>query len=136
MARGLEPENYPMTKQNASDTSRKKSMATPPKAAPAKKASAAGTPPKARARTAPTANVAPANVTPAQIPARPGGKLGLIVDRLGTEAGATIEELASMTGWQMHTVHAALSRLRKRGFAMKLDRDGERKAYRLDGLEG
>ncbi len=72
----------------------------------------------------------------AEAPARPGGKLGLIVDRLGTKAGTTIEELAGMTSWQMHTVRAALSRLRTRGFAMRRDRDGERKAYRLERREG
>jgi hypothetical protein len=122
-----------MTKQNSSATSGKKSIPAPAKATPAKKASAAGAPRKARAGTAP-ANVTPATTAPT--PARPGGKLGQIVDRLGAEAGATIEELTGMTGWQAHTVHAALSRLRTRGFAMRLDRDGERNAYRLVRQEG
>ncbi|WP_420392112.1 DUF3489 domain-containing protein [Acuticoccus sp.] len=64
-------------------------------------------------------------------PSRPGGKLGMFVERLATDAGATILELAAATGWQRHTVHGALSRLRSRGFAMRLDSVGGRKAYRL-----
>ena len=62
---------------------------------------------------------------------RPGGKLGLILDRLGRTAGATIDELVDATGWQKHSVHGALSRLRTRGFAVRLESTAGRKAYRL-----
>ena len=62
---------------------------------------------------------------------RPGGKLGLILDRLGRKTGATIDELVDATGWQKHSVHGALSRLRTRGFAIRLEAKGRRKAYRL-----
>ena len=68
-------------------------------------------------------------------PQRPGGKLGLIVDRLAASAGATADELAEATGWQKHTVLGALSRLRSRGFAMRLEDESGRKAYRLDRAE-
>lgn len=64
-------------------------------------------------------------------PAQPGGKLGVLVEHLATDAGATVAELAEATGWQRHTVHGALSRLRSRGFDMRLDSVGDRKAYRL-----
>jgi len=40
---------------------------------------------------------------------RPGGKLGLILDRLGRKTGATIDELVDATGWQKHSVHGALT---------------------------
>ena len=46
---------------------------------------------------------------------RPGGKLGLILDRLSTRKGATIGDLVKATGWQKHSVYGALSRLRTRG---------------------
>jgi Protein of unknown function (DUF3489) len=113
-----EPEDHPMTKQSRSKTRDRKPVRAP-------------------------AHVTPANVTPADavsrdapapVPGRPGGKLGLIVDQLGTKAGATIADLAAITGWQTHTVHAALSRLRRRGFAARLE--SERKVYRLVGREG
>ena len=68
-------------------------------------------------------------------PSRPGGKLGLIVDRLAAKAGATATELAVATGWQKHTVLGALSRLRTRGFAMRLEAEGDRRAYLLDRTE-
>ena len=71
-----------------------------------------------------------------EAPQRPGGKLGLIVDRLTASAGATADELAEATGWQKHTVLGALSRLRARGFAMRLETEEGRKAYRLDRAEG
>lgn len=69
-------------------------------------------------------------------PTRPDGKLGLIVDRLATSAGATADELGEALGWQRHTVLGALSRLRARGFAMRLEPDGDRNVYRLDRSEG
>ncbi len=62
---------------------------------------------------------------------RPGGKLGLILDRLGRKTGATIDELVDATGWQKHSVHGALSRLRSGGLAIRLDAKAGRKAYRL-----
>jgi hypothetical protein len=64
---------------------------------------------------------------------RPGGKLGVIIDRLAAKTGATADELVIATGWQRHSVLGALSRLRSRGFAMRFDPQADRKAYRLDG---
>ncbi len=86
--------------------------------------------PRARAkkkRPATSAQKAPAK--------RPGGKLGLILDRLERTAGATIDELVDATGWQKHSVHGALSRLRSGGFAVRLESTVGRKAYRLAPAE-
>ena len=69
-------------------------------------------------------------------PTRPGGMLGLIIDRLAGKAGATAQELSEATGWQQHSVLGALSRLRARGFAIRLEAKGNRTAYRLDRAEG
>ncbi len=66
---------------------------------------------------------------------RPGGKLGLILDRLGRKTGATIDELIDATGWQKHSVHGALSQLRSGGFAIGLESTKGRKAYRLASAE-
>lgn len=67
----------------------------------------------------------------------PSGKLSILLDHVGQPVGATIDELADATGWQRHTIRAAFSRLRQRGFpiAFAIDPDG-RKAYRLDPKEG
>jgi hypothetical protein len=66
---------------------------------------------------------------------RPGGKLGLILDRLEVQTGATVDELVDTTDWQKHSVHGALSRLRTRGFAIRLEATEGRNAYRLEPVE-
>lgn len=63
--------------------------------------------------------------------ARPNGKLGLVLDAIGTDAGATLDELVAATGWLPHTARAALTRLRQRGFPIVLEIQEGRKAYRL-----
>jgi len=89
---------------------------------------------KTRKTSAASAAAAPA---PARAePSLPGGKLGLIIQRLGAKTGATADELAKTTGWQRHTVHGALSRLRTRGFAIRVETEGERRAYHLARAEG
>ncbi|HZJ11825.1 MAG TPA: DUF3489 domain-containing protein [Methyloceanibacter sp.] len=67
---------------------------------------------------------------------RPGGKLGLIVDRLSTNTGVTANELVEVTGWQRHSVLGALSKLKSRGFAFHLDTHADRKAYRRTASKG
>jgi hypothetical protein len=67
---------------------------------------------------------------------RPSGKLGLMVERLAAKTGATTEELAAITGWQKPSVLGALSRLRSHGFAVQLDVQPHRKAYRLTKVRG
>ena len=67
---------------------------------------------------------------------RPGGKLGLIVERLSAKTGATADELVEVTGWRRPSVLGALSRLRSRGVAMQLDVQPDRKAYRLNKAKG
>lgn len=68
--------------------------------------------------------------TSASVP-RPAGKLGVIVDRIAARNGAIADELVTATGWQRHSVLGALSRLKTRGFAIRLDAEADRKAYRL-----
>lgn len=67
----------------------------------------------------------------------PQGKLGLIIARISTPDGATIEGLAKETGWQQHTLRAAISRMRRSGFQIELTAgpDGS-KAYRAVEAEG
>jgi hypothetical protein len=66
--------------------------------------------------------------------AHPRGKLGRVLDAVAAKDGATLAELAALTGWQPHTTRAALTGLRRRGFVLVLGRvedAGGRKAYRL-----
>ena len=59
-----------------------------------------------------------------------------MVERLSAKTGATTDELVEITGWQRASVLGALSRLRSRGFAVKLDAQPDRKAYRLEKAKG
>ena len=47
---------------------------------------------------------------------RAGTKIGIVIEMLERDAGATIDELVAATGWLPHTTRAALTGLRKRGF--------------------
>ena len=45
-----------------------------------------------------------------------------MIDLLGRKKGAGIEELMAATGWLPHTTRAALTGLRKRGYAIERER--------------
>ena len=62
---------------------------------------------------------------------RPGTKQALVVDLLRSDAGATIGELAGATGWLPHTTRAALTGLRKRGFAIATEKAEGATRYRI-----
>lgn len=69
---------------------------------------------------------------PAQaLPARPGGKMGALLDAVSRPGGATLEDLTTASGWLPHTTRAALTRLRQRGFDIRLATVDGRKAYCL-----
>ena len=70
----------------------------------------------------------PPNATP-----RAGSKLALVIEMLAKPEGATISALISATGWQPHTARAALTGLRKRGFAIERARvdGGTLSIYRI-----
>ncbi len=53
---------------------------------------------------------------------RAGTKIAAVIALLGRAEGATIGELVETTGWLPHTTRAALTGLRKRGFALTADR--------------
>jgi Protein of unknown function (DUF3489) len=75
----------------------------------------------------PTALVTP--ITDARRPSAPrdGTKLARLVELLQRDQGATITELVAATDWLRHTTRAALTGLRKRGYAVTIDRsDKER----------
>ncbi len=64
-------------------------------------------------------------------PARLGGKMGTLLDAVSRPGGATIEDLTTAFGWLPHTTRAALTRLRQRGFDVRLATADGRKAYCL-----
>jgi Protein of unknown function (DUF3489) len=58
---------------------------------------------------------------------RAGSKLARVIALLERDHGATIEELIAATGWLAHTTRAALTGLRKRGYAVAIDRSDDKR---------
>ena len=65
---------------------------------------------------------------------RDGSKLALMIDLLRRADGATIVDLTQATGWLAHTARAAITGLRKRGYAVTRERIGAgASVYRISG---
>jgi Protein of unknown function (DUF3489) len=73
----------------------------------------------------------PAAARSEQATPRQGSKLAEVISLLGRKKGAGIEELISVTGWLPHTTRAALTGLRKRGFAIERSRNEQGTVYRI-----
>jgi DNA-binding transcriptional regulator PaaX len=56
-------------------------------------------------------------------------KAALLRELVGAPGGASLARLMAATGWQAHTVRAALSGLRKQGVALERRRDGSDTIY-------
>jgi hypothetical protein len=55
-----------------------------------------------------------------------------VVKMLARKSGATLNALTDATGWLPHTTRAALTGLRKRGYALTLERqEGKPSVYRI-----
>lgn len=63
--------------------------------------------------------------------ARPAGKLGVLLDAVSRPEGATLDDLSAASGWLPHTTRAAVTRLRQRGYDVRIATTGTRKAYHL-----
>jgi hypothetical protein len=80
--------------------------------------------PKPEPRSAPAAFVDRANggvASTAKFPRR-GTKIAGVIELLQGNDGVTLAELVANTGWLPHTARAALTGLRKRGYAVVIDR--------------
>ena len=69
---------------------------------------------------------------------RANSKIGRVLDMLAADAGATIGDLTAATGWLEHTTRAALTGLRRRGYALTLMRNerGGASVYRIAAAGG
>ena len=62
-------------------------------------------------------------------------KLGQLIALLVSDAGTTLAAMSELTGWQKHTVRAALTGLKKKGYLIDSDKlDGVR-TYRASAPE-
>ena len=76
----------------------------------------------------PSARKRPASIDEPRV----GSKQALIIKLLTRKSGVTLETMIEATGWLPHTTRAALTGLRKRGYAVLLERqDGKPSLYRI-----
>jgi hypothetical protein len=86
--------------------------------------------PQAKNRASPDEGGLPARVAGP----RDGSKLAQVIELLRCADGATIVDLTQATGWLPHTTRAALTGLRKRGYAVIRERIGAGDSvYRISG---
>ena len=55
----------------------------------------------------------------------------MLLDAVSRPDGATLADLNAASGWLPHTTRAAITRLRQRGYDVRLATTGTRKAYHL-----
>jgi len=69
-------------------------------------------------------------IEPQQSAEAPRTKLDQVAGLLVRDEGASLEQLIAATGWLPHTTRAALTGLRKRGYAIDSDRVDGIRTYR------
>src|SRR5215217_2052428 len=75
---------------------------------------------------------------PARSPQQPrdGSKQAVLIQLLSRPEGASLDDLIAATGWLPHTTRAALSGLRRRGYAIeRTPADAGRSLYRVAAPE-
>lgn len=70
-----------------------------------------------------SAKHAPAAKTPS--------KASMILELLGRDGGATLEQMVAATGWQSHTTRAALTGFRKKGHVITSEKADGVRVYHL-----
>ena len=78
------------------------------------------------------ASLAPGSARRSGAPGRPS-KTARLEAMLRRPKGATQKQLQASLGWRPHTIRAAISRLRKAGAVVTLDRSVRTPAYRIVG---
>ena len=86
-----------------------------------------------------TVKAAPAPKPKAEVKPKPTAerketKMDIVISLLKRADGATIEQIASETNWQKHTIRSAISHglVKKRGFKVESDKaKGEQRVYKI-----
>ena len=71
-----------------------------------------------------------ATSAPSDVPPKAQSKQQLLADLLVRDAGATLNEMVVATGWLPHTTRAALTGLKKKGYAISSDKVDGLRTYR------
>jgi DNA-binding IclR family transcriptional regulator len=67
---------------------------------------------------------------------RPNSKTAAVIELLRRPLGASLSDLTEATGWQPHTTRAALSGLKKKGYAVEREKVNGVSRYRIAGACG
>lgn len=62
---------------------------------------------------------------------KPESKTSQVIKLLKRKQGATLDEMIKATGWQKHTMRAALTGLKTKGHTVTRDKRGEVTCYRI-----
>ena len=62
-------------------------------------------------------------------------KITKVIALLRRKRGATLKDLVKATGWQQHSVRAALTGLRKKGHPIERSSAGSISSYRIAGIK-
>jgi hypothetical protein len=62
---------------------------------------------------------------------RPGSKIAKVLNLLGRNEGASLDEVIGVTGWLPHTARAAFTGLRHRGYGIERSREDATTRYRV-----
>lgn len=76
-----------------------------------------------------TANTA--NYKPKSKPRGAETKIAKVTALLQRKRGATLQDMIKTTGWQQHSVRAALTGLRKKGLLIERSNDGGASSYKI-----
>ena len=82
------------------------------------------------ARTELKSSVAIVATTTPSTAGKPPSKQAQIVALLLRDVGATLNQMIAVTGWLPHTTRAALTGLKKRGYAISSDKVDDVRTYR------
>ena len=72
-----------------------------------------------------------ARVRPKPAPSAPPTKTATVIRLLKRKHGATLDQLTEATGWQAHTVRAALTGLKKKGHTIERTKENGVSRYRI-----
>ena len=64
---------------------------------------------------------------------KPRSKTAVVLEMLQRPDGASLGELVAATGWLPHTTRAALTGLRKKGYAVASEKIDDVRRYRIEG---
>lgn len=67
---------------------------------------------------------------------KPQTKIDLVVGLLAREEGATLDQLVVATGWLPHTTRAALTGIKRKGYALSSEKVDQVRTYRVALTEG